>query len=117
MSAKEEAMAVIAVLTMAWAVLGTMGAVVKKSDDVQPLEPIVQELSSLQAQLTALQSALHQYKNGRIIIPGHNDADDHHIFAGGAITLQAGDEVTIRHHGTAGAVDGGPEAIFCGFTI
>ncbi|XP_076454348.1 complement C1q subcomponent subunit A-like [Babylonia areolata] len=57
-------------------------------------------------------------RNGRVVIPGHNDAGDHHIVAGGVITLRAGDEVTVNHDPAAvGAVDGGHEAIFTGFNI
>ena len=57
-------------------------------------------------------------KNGHAIIPGHNDVLDHHIYAGGVLTLLKGDEVTISHGlDVDGFVDGGPEAIFSGFKI
>ena len=56
--------------------------------------------------------------NGHSIIPGHNDGPDHHIYAGGVLSLLKGDEVTVNHGPeVVGVVDGGPEAIFSGFKI
>ena len=56
--------------------------------------------------------------NGHIIIHGHNDGDQRHIYTGGAITLNEGDVVTVVHgRDVVGAVDGGEEAIFSGFKI
>ncbi|KAL8563900.1 hypothetical protein ACOMHN_049556 [Nucella lapillus] len=180
---------------MSFVILGAVGALDKRSDDLQPLETVVQNLSSqvlgLQAKLSAVENslqqlqatqsqrvaftasigqqnldaapghiipfthvttnvgnaydantsaftvpydgqyfifvsvdvssyyrALHVTRNGQSVIPGHNDVDGNHIVAGGALTLKAGDEITVNHDMRAvGIVDGGPEAIFCGFKI
>jgi len=60
---------------------------------------------------------LNIVKNGSTLFIGHNDGDDHHIVAGGAVTLNQGDKVWVRHGVATGLVDGGAEAVFSGFKI